>query len=217
FKIKVSGDRARDRRKIAALRYRGTENVRVRLDANNLWSTADDCIAALHDLSFPLFAVEEPLRAGDLSGFAEVARHCRTRIILDESLTRLSQLEALDDADIWIVNLRISKMGGLLRSLALVKELSQRGIGVVIGAQVGETSLLTRAGLTVAHAAGADLHAMEGGFGTHLLQRDLTSPCLMFGDGGVLNPKNYLAKGGTGFGLTVLADALIPIAAPNKV
>jgi L-alanine-DL-glutamate epimerase-like enolase superfamily enzyme len=208
FKIKVSGDRSRDRRKIAAFRRRGDANVRVRLDANNLWQRADDCITALQELSFPLFAVEEPLQAGDLSGFADVARACETRIILDESLTRVDQLGALDDPELWIVNLRVSKMGGLLRSLALVNELAHRGMGVIVGAQVGETSLLTRAGLTVAHAAAENLEAMEGGFGTHLLQRDLTTPCLMFGDGGVMASENYLELTGPGLGLTVDTDAL---------
>lgn len=208
FKIKVSGDRSRDRRKIAAFRRRGDANVRVRLDANNLWRHADDCIAALQELSFPLFAVEEPLQAGDLSGFANVARACETRIILDESLTRANQLGALDDPELWIVNLRVSKMGGLLRSLALVNELAHRGMGVIVGAQVGETSLLTRAGLTVAHAAAENLEAMEGGFGTHLLQRDLTTPCLMFGDGGVMASENYLELAGPGLGLTVNAGDL---------
>ncbi len=212
FKIKVSGERTRDRRKIAAVRRRGAADVRVRLDANNLWRDAGDCIAALQELSLPLFAVEEPLQAGDLAGFAEVARGCGTRIILDESFQRTGQLDDLGDPDLWIVNLRVSKMGGLLRSLALAKELAQRGIAIVVGAQVGETSLLTRAGLTVAHAAKNTLVAMEGGFGTHLLQRDLTTPCLMFGDAGVLDPQNYLNPPKSGLGLAVNAAELSPIA-----
>ncbi len=210
FKIKVSGDRARDRRKINAIRRRGDPSVRVRLDANNLWTAPEDCVAALHDLWFPVFAVEEPLAAGNLAGFSLVARACGTRIILDESLQRPDQLDALDDAQTWIVNLRVSKMGGLLRSLALADELARRGIGVIVGAQVGETSLLTRAGLAIAHAATENLIAMEGAFGTHLLARDLTTPCLMFGDGGVLDPEKYLDPAAPGLGLAVNAGGLSP-------
>ncbi|MCZ6592991.1 MAG: hypothetical protein O7B98_17895 [Alphaproteobacteria bacterium] len=210
FKIKVSGDRTRDRRKIAAIRSRGDTEVRVRLDANNLWRTADDCIAALQALSFPLFAIEEPLQVDDLSGFAKVARACETRIILDESFRRANQIDALADPELWIVNLRVSKMGGLIRSLALAEELARRGVGIIVGAQVGETSLLTRAGLTVAHAAKGNLHAMEGAFGTHLLRRDLATPCLMFGDAGVLQPENYLDPAMPGLGLDVNAGDLSP-------
>jgi hypothetical protein len=47
--------------------------------------------------------------------------------------------------------------------------------------------LLTRAGLTAAHAAGSALVAQEGAFGTFLLQRDVCDPPLMFGQGGVID------------------------------
>ncbi|NKB49452.1 MAG: hypothetical protein GKS02_08815 [Alphaproteobacteria bacterium] len=208
FKIKVSGDDIRDRRKLKTFRRRNDPNVRVRLDANNFWQQTGDAIAALQALAFPLFAIEEPLQVGDLAGFAEIARACETRIILDESLTRIDQLDTLGEPSMWIVNLRVSKMGGLLRSLALAKFLAQRGIGIVVGAQVGETSLLTRAGLAVAHAEKDNVLVMEGGFGTHLLRRDLTVPCLMFGDGGVLVPENYLDTAKPGLGLTVNAGDL---------
>ncbi len=46
-----------------------------------------------------------------------------TRIILDESLLRADQLERFcDSTDRWIANVRVSKMGGLLRSLELARE-----------------------------------------------------------------------------------------------
>jgi L-alanine-DL-glutamate epimerase-like enolase superfamily enzyme len=77
-------------------------------------------------------------------------------------------------------------MGGLLRSLEVVEAARAAGIGVIVGAQVGETSLLTRAGLTVASGAGVALVAQEGAFGTHLLSEDVSDPPLMFGAGGVL-------------------------------
>ncbi len=77
-------------------------------------------------------------------------------------------------------------MGGVLRSLAVVEAARAAGIGVIVGAQVGETSLLTRAALAVAHAAGPILVAQEGAFGTLLLTRDVCDPPLMFGAGGRL-------------------------------
>ena len=44
FKIKLSGKPERDRRKIGVLREKTDPMLRVRLDANNLWQSADDCI-----------------------------------------------------------------------------------------------------------------------------------------------------------------------------
>jgi hypothetical protein len=75
------------------------------------------------------------------------------------------------------------------------------GIGLIVGAQVGETSLLTRAGLTAAQATQGLLVAQEGAFGTHLLESDICNPPLMFAKAGLLDTTNYpnLIKPGLGF------------------
>ena len=204
FKVKVSGDLGRDQRKLRALGKR----LRVRLDANNLWDDADECIAHLNALGGGVFAVEEPLTAGDLAGFERVSEECGVRIILDESLLRASQLDDLSDPERWIVNVRVSKMGGIGRSLEVVERAVRLGMGVVVGAQVGETSILTRAGLTVMQAARPVLAASEGAFGTHLLREDLTGESLMFGDGGVLTIRNPDAPG---LGLAVREEMLAAV------
>ena len=79
------------------------------------------------------------------------------------------------------------------------------GVGVIIGAQVGETSTLTRAGLTVMQAARPSLVAAEGAFGTHLLREDLTTESLMFDDRGVLTVPDGAAPG---LGLAVREEML---------
>ena len=207
FKVKVSGDAARDRRRVRAIRGGGRDR-RVRLDANNLWTSADDCIRHLGALD-GVFAVEEPLRAGDIPGFERVSEACGVRIVLDESLLRASQLEELGSPERWIVNVRVSKMGGIVRSLEVVERAARLGVGVIVGAQVGETSILTRAGLTVMQAAGESLVAAEGAFGTHLLREDLTAESLMFGDGGLLS---FEDSGAPGLGLAVREGLLSPVA-----
>lgn len=207
FKLKLSGRLPRDRRR--ARHLRGTERLRV--DANNFWRRAEDAIAHLRGLDGPLAAVEEPLAAGDIAGFTEIGAALDARIVLDESLLRLAQLEALPTPERWIANLRVSKLGGLLRSLQMAERAAARGVAVIVGAQVGETSLLTRAGLALMQAAGSNLLAAEGAFGTHLLARDLTSPCLMFGGGGVLDPAAWPALRQPGLGLTVDREALVPV------
>ena len=208
FKVKVSGDRRRDGRKLEAFLDRGDPRLRLRLDANNHWTSVDECIRHIADLPGNIFAVEEPLQAGDLDGFRQVGAACGTDIILDESLTRRAQLDSLDAAGRWLVNVRVSKMGGLHRSLALAAEAAARGIGVIVGAQVGETSILTRAGLTVMNAARSNLAAAEGAFGTRLLRQDLTSESLMFGYGGALPAANVKGRAGPGLGLQVRKQSL---------
>ena len=90
----------------------------------------------------------------------------------------------------WIVNIRVSKMGGLIRSLEVLEAARNRGTHVVVGAQVGETSLLTRAALGVARQAGELLFAQEGAFGTLLLEKDVCQSPLMFGRGALLDPSS---------------------------
>ncbi|MDE0661686.1 MAG: hypothetical protein OXI79_18780 [Gammaproteobacteria bacterium] len=209
FKVKLSGDARSDGRKLRAL---AKSAERVRVDANNLWASADDCIRYLAGLPGRLFAIEEPLQAGDLAGFRAVGEATGARIVLDESFVRIGQLETLTDPDRWIVNIRVSKMGGILRSMAVARQASRLGVGIIVGCQVGETSLLTRAAMPVMQAAGEDLLAAEGAFGTYLLQRDLTTPCLMFGHAGRLAPDQV--PDGPGFGLTVSQDWLELIEEP---
>ena len=211
FKVKVSGDAEKDRRKLALLTSKGDPNLRIRLDANNLWRDAPVAIGYLKSLGTDVFAIEEPLHSGDLEGFRQVARECGVKIILDESLVRTGQLNALDDPASWIVNLRVSKMGGIIRSLELAKEAARRDIGIIVGAQVGETSILTRASLAVMNEHRKSLVAAEGAFGTLLLERDLTEPSLMFGREGKLASSVGSDWARPGLGLRIKENLLTPV------
>jgi len=200
FKVKLSGSADRDRGKIAVLRE--WAGIRVRVDANNLWRTADEAVAFLQALDYPFHAVEEPIAPGQYADLAGIAAKLGCKVILDESFLRASQMDQLaGDPGAWIINLRVSKMGGLLRSLAVVRAARAARVGLIVGAQVGETSVLTRAALAVAHASRDILVAQEGAFGTLLLERDVCDPPLMFGAGGVLDVATYPALERPGFGL----------------
>ena len=202
FKLKLSGDIERDKEKIAVMRQLANKGVRVRVDANNLWQSADEAIRFLQALNFPFFAIEEPLQVNAYAELSMIANSLNCKIILDESFLHIEQFDALQASpQHWLINLRISKMGGLLRSLAIIESARALGIGLIIGAQVGETSLLTRCGLTAAQSASDILVAQEGAFGTHLLESDICTPPLMFAKAGLLDTANYpnLNQPGLGF------------------
>jgi L-alanine-DL-glutamate epimerase-like enolase superfamily enzyme len=205
FKLKLSGDLERDRAKMAALTRLPGPDPRLRADANNLWATADEAVTFIRALDMRLFALEEPLRARQYAALAAVGAALECRIVLDESCLAVGDIDLLPaPASRWIVNVRVSKMGGLLRALAVVGAARRAGLGVVVGAQVGETSLLTRVALTVATAAGDALVAQEGAFGTLLLARDVCDPPISFGEGGWLRTEDHPALTGPGFGLSEL-------------
>lgn len=207
YKIKLTGDAERDRGNINVLRAAGIAPAQVRADANNLWSDYDIARDYLQSLDFPFTAIEEPLHPGQFDDLARLAGSLATRIVLDESITRKNQLERLPGPPRqWIVNLRVSKMGGLLRSLVVAQRCRERGFAMIVGAQVGETSLLTRAALIVAQAARDIVIAQEGAYGTLLLEHDICEPPLMFGRGGELDLSGYPSLQSFGFGLKVTSS-----------
>ena len=207
FKVKLSGRYERDRDKLALFGGNGGEATRLRLDANNLWDDWRVASDYLGRLPGTFAGIEEPLAANDYPGMENLHRETGIPVILDESLLRASQVAGLARDVAWRINLRVSKMGGLLRSLDVLETARQRGIRIIVGAQVGETSLLTRAAMLLATAAGDLLEAQEGGFGTHLLSRDICEPVLMFGAGGRIDEAVDRVAGRPGFGLVRAGDS----------
>jgi L-alanine-DL-glutamate epimerase-like enolase superfamily enzyme len=204
FKVKVTGRLQEDIDKMTLLAASQDSTIRVRLDANNLWSDAESALSYLRQLPGRITAIEEPLKVGDYDGCRSLAREVRVPIVLDESFLKLDQFTSIqnDPPSTWIINIRVSKMGGVMRSLDIALRAKEFGISIIVGAQVGETSLLTRAALTVANSYRDILIAQEGAFGTLLLERDICEPSLMFGAAGRLDAR---AVGcGAGLGLQVV-------------
>lgn len=203
FKVKVTGRLQEDIARLAQLAVSQDSNTRVRLDANNLWSDVESALSYLRTLPGRITAIEEPLKVWDYNGCRLLAREMKVPIILDESFLRVDQFAAIqnDLSSTWIINIRVSKMGGILRSLAVAKRAKEIGIPIIIGAQVGETSVLTREALTVTNSYRDIVVAQEGAFGTYLLEHDICEPVLMFGAGGGLAPEALALKPGLGLSL----------------
>ena len=205
FKLKLSGEPEADRAKLetfsAQCEGKSSDRFRLRLDANNVWgSAAAAAKSQLKQLGGGFDAVEEPLSPRLAAELNELGTELGVAIILDESLCRKEDLALYESLPArWIGNVKVSKLGGILRSLDLIEALRDRGWPIVIGAQVGETSVLTRLGIVAARAAGQALWAHEGAFGTHLLERDPVTPVLQFGPEGRLDlSQQGLQSGGLG-------------------
>ena len=180
YKLKVSGDPATDRANIEAIH--SAPNTTLRLDANNLWREWSDAFTYLEPFCERFWAIEEPLAPNDYASLLTLGDRLSCKIILDESFCRITQCDALiAERDRWLPNIRLSKMGGLIRSLAVAKRCADIGLKFVVGAQVGETSILTRLALSLANQARSSVAAQEGAFGTYLLAHDVTDTPLMFG------------------------------------
>lgn len=187
FKIKISGNAEHDNSRLQAI-YKACENPKIRLDANNLFLSDKEAIDYLNNLDAYFWAIEEPIVSKNSSALQKLSEKIESKIILDESFLTIRDLDKFSTSTgKWIINIRISKMGGLLRSLKLAKSCEEKSMPFIIGSQVGETSILTRAALSLANAYRNTLVAQEGAYATHLLERDITSKPIMFGTKGAVN------------------------------
>ncbi len=182
--IKVKVGTPDDAARLEAVRKAVGEKVELRADANAAWQ-ADEAIEQLRRLArFKLRSIEQPVSAADLLGMKRVRDESGVPIMADESIVTVDQARRLIELDACdYFNIRLSKCGGLSGSLAIARLAQENGVQLQVGAQVGETGILSAAGRTFA----AHLPALawaEGSFGTWLLTEDVTFENAAFGFGG---------------------------------
>ena len=183
IKVKVGiGD---DLQRLELVRRVGGDEVRIRVDANAAWNPTQ-AIAALRAMEpWGIEAVEQPVAPSDLEGMRQVREGTGIPVVADESLVTLENARSLvREQACDIFNVRVSKCGGLINSIAIAELGLAAGVKIQIGAQVGETSLLSAAGRHLA-AYLRQVEYVESSFGTHLLQEDVTTSPVMFGYGGL--------------------------------
>lgn len=102
FKIKVGGDAALDRRRVAMVRQEIGPDRRLMLDANQVWSV-DEAVQSIRALAeFDPWWMEEPTSPDDVLGYQTIAQqvrpvrlaageHCQNRIVFKQLL----QLKAI--------------------------------------------------------------------------------------------------------------------------
>jgi L-Ala-D/L-Glu epimerase / N-acetyl-D-glutamate racemase len=162
--------------------------VDLRVDANMAWDV-DEALEVIQQLrTVGIGSFEQPIAAGDLAGLARLVRESSAGIVVDEGLTDRESLQALISHQACTgANARISKCGGLIGAYARCREALDAGLMLQVGCQVGESSLLSAAHLTLLQALAPltpGVRYAEGCFGRHLLREDPASPLVQFGYGG---------------------------------
>ncbi len=182
--IKVKVGTPDDAARLKAVHKAIGDDVELRADANGAWK-ADEAIEQLQRFAcFKLQAIEQPVPADDLAGMKRVRQESGVAVMADESLVTLDQARRLIEVGACdYFNIRISKNGGIGGSLAIARLGREAGIKIQVGAQVGETGILSAAGRTFAAHLPA-LAFAEGSFGTWLLAEDVTFENVAFGLGG---------------------------------
>ena len=188
-KIKVGDDLDRDLRALRLLRRLLGPRADLRVDANSAWKSADEALAAITAMRrLRISAVEQPLPAGDIEGLAEITARTTETIIVDESLCTYDDALALIEARACnAFNIRVSKCGGLLSSMRIARLAMENGLACGVGAQVGESGILSAAGRHLAAAIGSPRY-VEGSGGSLLLEEDLTEERVLPGRRGRARP-----------------------------
>ncbi len=203
-KAKVGGTLEEDLRALTTIREALGDDVSLRVDANCAWN-AKSALARIEAFApFDLAAIEQPCPADDLEASALVTRECSLSTIADESLVSLADGERIIELGAFdMFNIRVSKCGGLLLSAQLRDLAREAGLGLMLGAQVGETAVLSAAGRHLALRS-EDVRFVEGSYGTLLLEKDLCDSIALGprGEGGNLP--------GPGLGLSPDAREVAP-------
>jgi muconate cycloisomerase len=162
--------------------------VDLRVDANMAWDV-EQALAVIGQLrSVGIRSFEQPIAAGDLAGLARLVAESSAQIMVDEGLTDRDSLQRfISHRACTAANVRISKCGGLVAAYARCREALDAGLVLQVGCQVGESSLLSAAHLTLLSALAPltpGVRYAEGCFGRHLLREDPASPLVQFGYAG---------------------------------
>ena len=183
-KLKVGLGRDQDLRLLAEARAILGEACGLRIDANCAWAV-EEALAMLEAfLPFRLESVEQPVAADDIEGLAWLTARSPIPVIVDESLaSKRDARRLIDRGACHGFNIRISKCGGLIGSVRLRDLARSAGIGYQLGAQVGETALLSAAGRQFATRSSGML-ACEGSYGRVLLEADIGIQDITVGRGG---------------------------------
>lgn len=204
-RVKMGKDFATNRENLELVRKTVGENIELRGDANGAWNKALALKHAslLEDHGVQL--IEQPLASGDPE-IAEVsmafAKH-GIFLMADESACSLMDIEEIIEVGAYhSVNVRLSKLGGLINSLKIVDRLRKERMPFQIGCQLGESGLLSAAGRVLALLCN-DADYCDGSYDAFLLKENITSEDVSFGKGGEAGPLE-----GAGLGVVIDKEKL---------
>lgn len=199
-KIKVGAQNLEDDlEKLRIARSIMGDNCILRVDANCAWTVEQTLRASELFKPFNISSIEQPLPASDWEGLQKLSKEIEQDILVDESLCTIQQAEDLARDKICnAFNIRISKAGGLLAAKEMVEIAKAHGLRIHLGAQVGESAILSAAARHFA-ATYEPFENYEGSANGFLLKNDICKENLTAGLGG----KGSFSYAGKNFGLGI--------------
>ncbi|MEL6251479.1 MAG: enolase C-terminal domain-like protein [Bacteroidota bacterium] len=160
-------------------------DVDIRIDANRAWSLEEASQKLEEFQPFQISCVEEPLQADEIGLLSKLAQRTDIPLLLDESLCHKEELlfylnEMSPDS--FLVNLKISKLGGLSKCSEIYRLAHSHGVNCQLGCHVGETAILSAAGRIFAQHH--QLKYLEGSFAPFFMEDDIAHQPIFFSSRG---------------------------------
>ncbi|HEU4542891.1 MAG TPA: o-succinylbenzoate synthase [Jiangellaceae bacterium] len=201
-RIKLKIEPGWDVEPVRAVRERFGDGLLLQVDANTAYTLADVRILRRLD-EFDLLLIEQPFAEDDLREHAELARHIRTPVCLDESITSAKvAADAIALGAAQIVNIKPGRVGGYLEARRIHDLCRANGIAVWCGGML-ETGIGRAANVALAALPGftlpGDISASE-----RYYARDITKPF-------VLEAGHVAVPAGPGLGVEPLPNVLAEV------
>jgi o-succinylbenzoate synthase len=176
-RIKLKIEPGWDVAPVAAVRERFGADVLLQVDANAAYTLADVRHLARLD-PFDLLLIEQPFDEEDVLGHAELAKHLRTPVCLDESITSArAAADAIRLGACSVVNIKPGRVGGYLEARRIHDVCVAHGVPVWCGGML-ETGLGRAANIALAALPGFTLPGDTSGSDRYY-RTDITAPFVL--------------------------------------
>lgn len=200
LKLKMGKNYKQNKENIEAVRQVFGEDYDLKIDVNGVWDLklANRHVSLIN--GYKVKVLEQPMMSddSDLADFAGVMKSSGVILMADESVCTLKDVERISAQGHYeMVNVRLSKCGGIRNSLKIIDDLRAKGILFQIGCHLGESGVLSAAGRALCLLCG-DAVYYEGSYDEFLLKENITRENVSFESGGKAGPLN-----GPGLGIEV--------------
>jgi L-alanine-DL-glutamate epimerase-like enolase superfamily enzyme len=151
IKVKIGESPELDAQRLAAVRAAVGRDVTLRVDANQGWTPAD-AVRALHALAqYEIQFCEQPVADWDWAGLKHVRDGSPIPIMADEAVhTPHDAIEGIRRAAMDMINIKVLKAGGILRSVQIAQIAEAAGLPCMLGSMSESRLALTAAAHVVA-------------------------------------------------------------------
>lgn len=158
FKVKLGSEKMEFRvEKIQLIREIIGINSGIRIDPNQAWSV-EESIEFLEEIEHRELSIEyleQPISAHNKAGLAQIRSQSNTKIMADESIFTVFDLEELARLNaVDLINIKIIKTGGITPALEIITRAQELGINFSIGTMMeGDKGVLAAALIAGAYKA----------------------------------------------------------------